>query len=373
MSQTKTHLALPGLLATLLILAACGDVGGSTGNDENIVNVYNWADYIAPDTIDKFEAEYGITVNYDMYDSSEIVDVKMLAGRSGYDVVFHSNEYAARLAPIGVYEKLDFSRIENMRHLDPGIMKVIDTFAEVRGYNVPYHWGNTGYAWNVEMVRERLPDHPMDSGDVIFDPDVLSKLADCGVSLLDGPPDVIPMILAYLGKDPNASDDASLELVEAHLRLIRPYIRYFSNTKMLVDMPNKEICVAMSWSGDYATAARRATDAGIDIELRYTAPKEGTGLWVDGMYIPSDAIHKDNAYLFIDFIMRPEIAADIANTVNYANANRASWPLTKPEVMNNEAIYPDQKTMDISYAVKPLDPKRERVRTRAWVRGKSGI
>ena len=373
MNKTRTRLALAGLLATLLILAACGDVGGSTGADENIVNVYNWADYIAPDTIDKFEAEYGITVNYDMYDSSEIVDVKILAGRSGYDVVFHSNEYAARLAPIGVYEKLDFSRIENMRHLDPGIMKVIDTFAEVRDYNVPYHWGNTGYAWNVEMVRERLPDHPMDSGDVIFDPDVLSKLADCGVSLLDGPADVVPMILAYLGKDPNASDDASLELVEAHLRLIRPYIRYFSNTKMLVDMPNEEICVAMSWSGDYATAARRATDAGIDIELRYTAPKEGTGLWVDGIYIPSDAMHKDNAYLFINFIMRPDIAADIANTVNYANANRASWPLTKPEVMNNKAIYPDQKTLDIMYPAHPLDPKSERLRTRAYVHAKSGI
>ena len=156
MSQTKTHLALPGLLATLLILAACGDVGGSNNGDENIVNVYNWADYIAPDTIEKFEAEYGITVNYDMYDSSEIVDVKMLAGRSGYDVVFHSNEFAVRLAPIGVYEKLDFSRLDNIRHLDPDIMKIIDAFEEVRGYNVPYHWGNTGYAWNVELVRRTV-------------------------------------------------------------------------------------------------------------------------------------------------------------------------------------------------------------------------
>ena len=373
MNQTKTHLALPGLLTTLLILAACGDVGGLNGGDENIVNVYNWADYIAPDTIDKFEAEYGITVNYDMYDSSEIVDVKMLAGRSGYDVVFHSNEFAARLAPIGVYEKLDFSRLDNMRHLDPEIMQIIDAFEEVRGYNVPYHWGNTGYAWNVELVRERLPDHPMDSGDILFDPEVVSKLADCGVSLLDGPADVIMMILAYLGRDPNEINEESLKLAEEQLRKVRPYIRYFSNTKMLVDLPNEEICVAMSWSGDYATAARRATDAGVDIELRYTAPKEGSGLWVDGMYIPTDAEHKDNAYLFMNFMMRPDIAADIANTVNYANANRASWPLTNPEVMNNEAIYPDQKTMDIMYPANPLDPKLERLRTRAYVRAKSGI
>ncbi len=373
MSQTKTHLALRGLLATLLILAACGDFGGSNSGDENIVNVYNWADYIAPDTIDKFEAEYGISVNYDMYDSSEIVDVKMLAGRSGYDVVFHSNQYSSRLTPIGVYEKLDYSRFQNMRHLDPEIMQLIDAFPDVRGYNIPYHWGNTGYAWNVELVRERLPDHPMDSGDVIFDPEVLSKLADCGVSLLDSPPDVIPMVLAYLGKDPNSSDDESLALAEAHLRLIRPYIRYYSNAKMLVDLPNKEICVAMSWSGDYATASRRAADAGIDIELQYTAPKEGSGMWVDGMYIPTDAPHKDNAYLFMDFMMRPDIAADIANTVNYANANRSSWQFISPEILNDPAIYPDQKTMDVMYPVTPLGPKRERVRTRAYVRAKSGI
>ena len=373
MKPATPHISLPCLAASLVVLAACGDVGSSTDADENVVNIYNWADYIAPGTIEQFEAEYGITVNYDLYDSSEIVDVKMLAGHSGYDVVFHSNEYAARLAPIGVYEKLDYSRIDNMRHLDPGTMKLIDAFAEVRGYNVPYHWGNTGYAWNVELVRERLPDHPMDSGDILFDPEVVSKLADCGVSLLDGPADVIMMVLAYLGRDPNVINEESLKLAEEQLRKVRPYIRYFSNAKMLVDVPNQEVCVAMSWSGDYATAARRAADAGVDIELRYTAPKEGSGLWVDGIFIPKDAMHKDNAYLFINFIMRPDIAADIANTVNYANANRASWPLTKPEVMNNKAIYPDQKTLDIMYPAHPLDPKSERLRTRAYVHAKSGI
>jgi putrescine transport system substrate-binding protein len=356
---------------SLLTLSACG--GETTGSgEENVVNVYNWADYIAPGVIEQFEAEYSIKVNYDIYDSSEVVDVKLLAGSSGYDVVVHSNQFSSRLAPIGVYEKLDFSRLGNMRHYDAELMRRIQYDAVV-DYNVPYHWGSTGYAWNVEMVRERLPDHPMDSADVLFDPDVVSKLADCGVSLLDGPTDLFPMVLAYLGLDPNAVDDESLARAEAQIKLVRPYIRYFSNQKMMSDLPNKEVCVAMSWSGDYAQAAERAKEAGIEIELRYTAPKEGAGLWVDGLYIPSDAPHKDSAYLFLNFIMRPEIAAANASNSRYANANAASWELMAPELLNNPAIFPDEQTWNAMYPIKTADPKRERPRTRAFARAKSGI
>jgi putrescine transport system substrate-binding protein len=356
---------------SLLTLSACG--GETTGSgEENVVNVYNWADYIAPGVIEQFEAEYSIKVNYDIYDSSEVVDVKLLAGSSGYDVVVHSNQFSSRLAPIGVYEKLDFSRLGNMRHYDAELMRRIQYDAVV-DYNVTYHWGSTGYAWNVEMVRERLPDHPMDSADVLFDPDVVSKLADCGVSLLDGPTDLFPMVLAYLGLDPNAVDDESLARAEAQIKLVRPYIRYFSNQKMMSDLPNKEVCVAMSWSGDYAQAAERAKEAGIEIELRYTAPKEGAGLWVDGLYIPSDAPHKDSAYLFLNFIMRPEIAAANASNSRYANANAASWELMAPELLNNPAIFPDEQTWNAMYPIKTADPKRERPRTRAFARAKSGI
>jgi putrescine transport system substrate-binding protein len=356
---------------SLLTLSACG--GETTGSgEENVVNVYNWADYIAPGVIEQFEAEYSIKVNYAIYDSSEVVDVKLLAGSSGYDVVVHSNQFSSRLAPIGVYEKLDFSRLGNMRHYDAELMRRIQYDAVV-DYNVPYHWGSTGYAWNVEMVRERLPDHPMDSADVLFDPDVVSKLADCGVSLLDGPTDLFPMVLAYLGLDPNAVDDESLARAEAQIKLVRPYIRYFSNQKMMSDLPNKEVCVAMSWSGDYAQAAERAKEAGIEIELRYTAPKEGAGLWVDGLYIPSDAPHKDSAYLFLNFIMRPEIAAANASNSRYAYANAASWELMAPELLNNPAIFPDEQTWNAMYPIKTADPKRERPRTRAFARAKSGI
>ncbi|MEM7433180.1 MAG: extracellular solute-binding protein [Pseudomonadota bacterium] len=369
-TTTMRHL---GFSVIGFLLVGCSSGDGASVSDDNVVNVYNWADYIAEDTIDKFEAEYGIKVNYDFYDSAEIVDVKLLAGNSGYDVIIHSNSYSARILPVGVYDKLDYSRLTNLHHLDDDVMNLIDRFGPVREYQVPYHWGSTGYAWNARLVRERLPDHPMDSADVLFDPEVVSKLADCGVALLDGPVDLIPMVLAYLGRDPNAVDDESLQAVEEQLRKVRPYIRYFSNSKMLVDMPSEETCVAMSWSGDYATAKYRAEEAGLDIDLRYTTPKEGSGLWVDGLYIPKDARHKDNAYLFIDFLMRPDIAADIANTVNYANANRSSWDLINPEQLRDEAIYPSEATREIMYANLPQPPKRERVRTRVFARAKAGL
>ncbi len=357
----------------VVFLGSCGGDSGTVSETENVVNFYTWADYIAPDTIEKFEAEYGIKVNVDYYSAGSVVDVKLLTGNSGYDVVIHSNQYSSRLAPIGIYEKLDMSRLPNTKHLDPEIMERINVFEEVEGYMMPYFWGNTGYSWNVEMVRERLPDHPMDSMDVLFDPDIISKVADCGVALTDDPTDLFPMMLAYLGRDPNAVDDESLAVAEAQFAKIRPFVRYFSNDKMLLDMPNKEICVYMSWSGDYAAAVARARQANIDIEIRYTVPKEGSGLWVDGVYIPADAKHKDNAYTFINFLMRPVIAADISNEVHYANANRSSWQFTKPEILDDPGIYPGSDVWERIYKVNPIEPKRERPRTRAFARVKSGI
>ena len=355
-------------------LSACTtDRTAETASGEKVVNVYNWAEYIAPDPLDKFTAAYGIKVNYDLYDSSEVVDVKLLAGNSGYDVVVHSSQFSSRLTPIGVYERLDYSRLDNIRHMDQKLIEKIDIYEKTRGFVIPYHWGTSVYVYNAEMVRERLPDHPMDSADVLFDPDVISKLADCGVSWLDGPTDMFPMVLAYLGRDPNALDEESLAAAEAQLKLARPYVRYFSNQKMAMDMANKEICVAMSWSGDFATAMRRAKEAGLDLDLRYTIPKEGTGLWVDGVYIPSDARHKDNAYLFMNFLMRPEIAAGIANEVWYANSNKASWEFMSEEMRNHPAVFPDEEIFKRTFPVLSADPKMERPRTRAFARVKSGI
>lgn len=340
---------------------------------QRVVNVYNWADYIAPDTIRNFEREHGIRVNYDVYDSSEVVDAKLLAGQSGYDVVFHSHQFATRLVPLGIFRRLDMDRLENTRHLDDDILQKIRMYEEIEGYSVPYMWGSTGYAYNADMVRERVPDLAMDSANVLFDPEIVSQLADCGVSLLDSPADVIPMVLAYLGREPNAVDAESLAAAEAQLDLIRPYVRYFSSTKMISDLPNREVCVAMSWSGDYAQAATRARQAGIDIDLRYTMPREGSGLWVDGMFIPSDAPNVDEAYLFIDYILRPEVTASISNFVFYANANKDATPLLDPEVAENPGIYPDEAAWELLYPVYFGEPRQERLRTRLWARIKSGI
>jgi putrescine transport system substrate-binding protein len=366
----KITITLAGI--TCLALAACGGGNGDT-SDENVVNVYNWADYIDLDVLEQFENETGIKVNYDTYDSSPLVDVKLLAGNSGYDVVVHSNQFSSRLAPIGVYEKLDESKLPNMANIDPDMFAAINNYPAVAGYNIPYHWGSTGYAWNVEMVRERLPDHPMDSADVLFDPEVVSKLADCGVTLLNGATDLIPMVLAYLGRDPNGTDDESLAAAEAQLKLVRPYIRYFSNDKFLSDMPNKEVCVAMSWSGDYATAARRAREEGLNLDLRYTMPREGSGLWVDGLYIVADAPHKENAYRFLNFILRGEVAAAISNEVGYATINAASWPHTNRAILDDPAIYTPEEDWERMYPIKTADPKRERPRQRTFARVKAGL
>ena len=366
-----------GLIAFLniwiLLLPACSGDSGTGSDDDNVVNVYNWADYIDPDVIQLFESETGIKVNYDTYDSNEVLDVKLLAGSSGYDVINHSNRFASRLVPIGIFEKLDMSRFTNLANLDPDLRARLDLFEIVRGYYIPYHWGTTGYAWNAELVRKRLPDHPMDSADVIFDPEIVDKLSDCGVSLLDSTSDLFPMTLAYLGLEPDSFDAESVRVIESTLGSVRPHVRYFSNTKMGSDLPNREVCVAMSWSGDYAVAKARAREAGLDIDMRYTMPKEGSGLWVDGLYILSDAHHKDNAYRFIDFMMRGDIAAMNATETFYANTNRASWKLLDPEVLNDPAIYPSEEDWERIYAIPLPNPKEDRNMTRAYARIKSGL
>lgn len=365
----------PALVLLIAVAAACSQ-GGTTDHratGRNVLNVYNWSDYVAPDTIANFEREYGIQVNYDVYDSSEIVDAKLLAGHSGYDIVFHDYQFASRLAPLGIFEKLDYSKLHNYHYLNQKLLEKINVYDDVKGYPVPYMWGSTGFAYNYDMVHARLPDAPLGSSAMLFDPKVVSELADCGVTWLDSPTDVIPLVLAYLGLDPNAVDEESLAAAEAQLDQVRPYIRYFSSTKMISDLPNREVCVAMSWSGDYAQAAARADEAGISIDLRYTIPGEGSRLWVDGMFIPSDAPHPGNAYLFLDYILRPEVTAAISDYIFYASANEAAKALLDPEVLNDPGIYPDEAAWNLLYPVYFGEPARERLRTRTWSRVKSGI
>jgi len=340
--------------------------------EEPVLNVYNWADYVTPQTIQNFENEYGIHVNYDTYDSSEIVDAKLLAGGTGYDVVLHSAQFAGRLIPIHLFTPLDRRKLPLWNNQDTEILKSLEAYDPGNIYAVPYMWGSVGIAYNVDMVRARVPDAPLDSAAFFFDPKIMAQLADCGVSFLDSPTDVIPLALAYLGYDQNTNDEAALSEVEALFKSVRPYIKYFSSTRLLVDLPAKEVCVAMSFSGDYAQAQDRAREANIDINLAYFIPREGSPLWIDIWLIPEDAPHPDNAHLFLDYLMRPKVIADISNYIYYANGNTASVPYLNPGVINNPAIYPPPEIRAILVPSKVYPPKDERRRTRLWARFKTG-
>jgi len=341
--------------------------------EEKILNVYNWADYVAPTTIADFEAEFGIKVNYDLYDSTEIVEAKLLTGHTGYDVVVHAVRYSARLIPIGVYQPLDKTKLTLWDNLDPWVLKTMARYDPENKYGFPYMWGTTGIAYNIDMINERMPDAPLDSFDMILKPEIIAKFADCGVSILDEPTDVIPHVMMYLGHDPNSMDLEHISEVEDVLKAVRPYIRYFSSSRFISDMPNEELCIGMSWSGDYAQAMQRAIDVGADVRLAYSIPKEGSVVWFDGMFIPADAPHPENAHLFINYLLRPEVIAEISQYVYYANANRAALALMPAEVVGNPAVYPpagQRETMATGYI---FEPKLERRRTRAWSRIKTGL
>jgi len=359
---------IPLLLAGFAIIATA-----ARGAEAKILNVFTWTDYIAPNTIADFEKEYGIKVNYDTYDSTEMAEARLLAGRTGYDVVVHAERYSARLIPIGVYQPLDRAKLTNWGNLDPWVLETLESADPGNRYGVPYLWGTTGFTYNVKMIRDRMPDAPVESADMIFKPEVARRFADCGITFLDEPTDVIPMAMRYLGHDPNSLDPGDLAEVEAMLKSVRPYIRYFSSAKMLIDLPNEEVCIAMSWSGDYAQAMYRAKEAGRPVQLAYTPPREGTLAWFDLWFIPADAPHPDNAHLFLNYLLRPEVIAAISNTTRYAAPNPKAIPLLLPEVRDDPAIYPPEEIRRRLYRGTLQSPKAERLRSRLWSRVKTRL
>jgi putrescine transport system substrate-binding protein len=353
------------------VAAACAVAAKSA--EEKILNVFTWPDYIGPNTIADFEKEYGIKVNYDTYDSTEMAEARLLAGRTGYDVVDHAERYSARLIPIGVYRPLNRAKLTNWRNLDPWVLNTLQSADPGNRYGVPYLWGTTGFTYNVKMIRERMPNAPVDSADMIFKPEVARHFADCGISFLDEPTDVIPMAMIYLGHDANSVDPDDLAQVEKLLKGVRPYIRYFSSAKMLVDLPNEEVCIAMSWSGDYAQAMYRAQEVGRPVQLAYTTPREGTLAWFDLWFIPADAPHPDNAHLFLNYLLRPKVIADISNEVRYAAPNIPAMPFVVPEVRNDPAVYPPEEVRLSLHKGVLHSPKEERARSRLWSRVKTGL
>jgi len=354
-------------------IAACWVFAATARAEEPVLNVYSWADYIGSTTIRDFEAESGIKVNYDTYDSSETLDTKLLMGSTGYDVVSHDAAMAARLIPIGIFQTIDRARLRNWHLMDRRLLEMYAFYDPKNWYAVPYTWGSTGFAYNVDMIRARMPDAPVDSGRMLFDPAVVSRFADCGISFIDSPTDVIPMALIYLGLSGDSTDPGDLSRVELLLRAVRPYVRYFSSTKMLLDMPNGDVCLAMSWSGDYATAAAGARESGLDIHLAYSVPKEGTVAWLDAWFIPVDAPHPENAHRFIDYILRPDVMASITNQIHYANPVPTSAPMVDPAYLADPAIYPTEEMLEGMHVKLTLSPKAERMRTRLWARVKSGL
>lgn len=328
--------------------------------EDAVLNVYNWADYIGETTLEDFQKATGIAVTYDTYSAVDEMQAKMLAGSTGYDVVDLAGISMQRFIAANIYAKLDKSKLPNWKNLDPMVLKLFEGYDPGNEYGMPYMWGTVGFTYNLDMVKERLPDADLESLDTFMKPENAAKLADCGISLLDEPTDVVMYLLDYLGKPRNTYDPKDLEEVKAAFKPIRQYIRTFDSTNYLNAIPNKELCVINNWSGDYATAKARAAEAGVEINLGYFVPKTGAPAWADIMCIPADAKHKENAHKFINYLLDPEVIAKCTNYTNYANANLASKAFIDPAVLASPAVYPDANVMSRLYTSKPLSEEADR-------------
>jgi len=373
-----------GLLgvAVTLALVACGQ--GEKAKDgeqaadtpaaaeEKVVNVYNWSDYIAEDTIANFEKETGIKVNYDMYDGNETLETKLLAGNSGYDIVVPSASFLERQIKTGVYQKLDKSKLPNLAHMDPEVMQRAALHDPGNEHSLVYMWGTTGIGYNPDKVNKAFPNAPVDRWSLVYEPENASKRKGCGIAVLDSYSEITSTVLAYLGKDPNSQSADDLALVEAKLLQIRPFIRYIHSSQYINDLANGDICVAVGYSGDILQARDRASEAGNNINVKYAVPKEGTIIWFDTMAIPKDAPHPNNAHAFINYIMEPEVVAKISNFVNYANGNADSLPFIDEGVRNDPGVYPPPEVKAKLFPDLAETQEYTRLMTRTWTRFTTG-
>ena len=369
-------------LACALFLVACGGgTGDSAGEDggRQVVNVYNWSDYVAEDTIDGFEQSTGIDVNYDVYSENETLEAKLTAGGAGYDVVFPSaRPFAQRQIATGLYMPLDKSKLPNLQHLDPDIMEGLADIDPGNQYVVPYMWGTTGLGVNVGQVRAALgPDAPLDSWDLLFDPANAERLASCGITVLDDDQEAFGAALIWMGRDPNAGSADEIEAVRQAYAAIRPHIRTFNNAEYKDALANGDACLVMGYSGDIGQARDVAAEAAENTgnpapEIRYVIPKEGAIRWMDVIAIPADARNPDSAHAFVNYLMEPEVIAGITDYVAYANANLAAEALVDPEIAADQGVYPPEEVRArlVDPVSLPEDVQRQRVR--AWTQIKSG-
>ncbi|SHK20974.1 putrescine transport system substrate-binding protein [Shimia gijangensis] len=337
------------------------------------VRVYNWSDYIDEDLLSKFEEETGIKLIYDVFDSNEVLETKMLAGGSGYDVVVPSGTFLQRQITAGAFQKLDLAQLSNHGNMWDVIEARTEQYDPENAYSINYMWGTTGLGVNTGKVAEALGDDaPIGSLELVFNPANMEKLANCGVHFLDAPAEMIPAALAYLGEDPNSHDKEVIAKAEAVLTAIRPYVLKFHSSEYINALANGDICVAFGWSGDILQARDRAWEAENGVEIAYNAPSEGALMWFDQMAIPADAPNPKAAHIFLNYIMDADNAAAASNYVYYANGNKASQPMLVEDVIGDPAIYPDEKTLENLYTTTPYDTKIQRVVTRLWTKIKSG-
>ncbi|TLX61007.1 spermidine/putrescine ABC transporter substrate-binding protein PotF [Stutzerimonas nosocomialis] len=358
-------------LKTLLVTAIA--VAATTqAHAESTVHIYNWSDYIGESTLDEFQKATGIKPVYDVFDSNETLEGKLLAGRSGYDVVVPSNHFLGKQIKAGAFQELDRAKLPNWDNLDPELLEQLQKNDPGNRYAVPYLWGTNGIGYNVEKVKAVLGVDEIDSWAVLFERENIEKLSSCGVAFLDSADEMVPAMLNYLGLDPNSEDPADYEKAEAKLLEVRPFVRYFHSSKYISDLANGNICVAAGFSGDVFQAAARAEEAGKGIEIAYSIPKEGGNLWFDMLAIPADASNIDAAHAFINYLLDPQVIAGVSDYVGYANPNLKAGELMDAEVYEDESVYPPQEVLDRLYVSAELPPRIQRVMTRTWTKVKSG-
>ncbi|MBL8668048.1 MAG: polyamine ABC transporter substrate-binding protein [Rhodospirillales bacterium] len=356
------------MLAFCVLLAVAADGVAA----DRTIKVYNWSDYIDESVLTEFTAKTGIKVVYDVYDSNDILETKLLAGNIGYDLVFPSGNFLARQIQAGIFQPLDRDKLTNWKNLDPALMQRLEKYDPGNKYGVPYLWGTTGIAFNAEMIKKRMPDAPVDSWRMIFDPEVLKHFADCGVYILDAGDEVIPAVLKFLGEDPDSKDPAVIAKAEPVLMAIRPYVRKFHSSENINALANGDICLALMWSGDAKIAAERAREAGKNFTVEYRIPREGAQMWFDMMAMPKGAPNPADATTFINYLLEPQVIAKSTNFVTYANPNPASKPYIDKAILDDPTIYPPSEVMEKLYLVTPYDQKVQRVITRVWQKVKTG-
>ena len=357
---------------TLLALSLTAAVAGAAQADSKVLHVYNWSDYIAEDTLANFEKETGIKVVYDVFDSNEVLEAKLLAGSSGYDVVVPSNPFLAKQIKAGVFQKLDKSKLPNWSNLDKDLLKALDPSDPGNQYSIPYMWGTIGIGYNVEKVKAALGIEEIDSWAVLFEAENIKKLSQCGVAFLDSGDEMIPAMLNYLGLDPNSTNPDDYAKAEAKLLEVRPYVTYFHSSKYIADLANGNICVAIGYSGDIYQSKARAEEAKNGVQVGYNIPKEGAGSFFDMLAVPADAKNVEAAHVFLNYLMEPAVMASITNYVQFPNGNAAATPLVDEALRTDPGVYPTPEVLQKIYTFPDLAPAVQRNMTRSWTKIKSG-